>query len=251
MSSSIWTACAGASRLRPLRLSPWRAVEAQHLVSTRKLVDSVEEQAVLEELIEASKPPQRAADHQHVLLSTPFRYPPLAHGSRFGGRFEPGLWYGSEDQRALFAEVAYYRLLFLEGTAADLGTVTTWHTAFTVRLSTGRGVDLVESPFAAHRDAIASPTSYMRSQALGRAMREDGVEAFRYPSARDRQGGVNIGVFTPSVFGAARPRRLQTWHATSTRAAVELVRHDYTGAATFIFRRDEFVVDGRLPSPAI
>ena len=50
MSSSIWTRCAGDSRLRELRLSPWRVVEAQHRISTRKLVDSADEQEVLEDL---------------------------------------------------------------------------------------------------------------------------------------------------------------------------------------------------------
>ena len=43
MSSSIWTRCAGDSELRPLDVSPWRVVEAQHQVSTRKLVDSNDE----------------------------------------------------------------------------------------------------------------------------------------------------------------------------------------------------------------
>ena len=58
MSSSIWTRCAGASEnLAPLRLAPWRAVEAQHQVSTRKLVDSADEQILLEELIDGAKPP--------------------------------------------------------------------------------------------------------------------------------------------------------------------------------------------------
>jgi hypothetical protein len=47
MSSSIWTRCAGDSELRPLRLSPWRVVESQHQISTRKLVDSADEQALL------------------------------------------------------------------------------------------------------------------------------------------------------------------------------------------------------------
>lgn len=251
MSSSIWTECAGAFRLKPLRLSPWRAVEAQHLVSTRKLVDSIEEQATLEDLIEASKPRQPGAGRLHVLLATPFRYRPLKHGSRFGARREPGLWYGSEEHRALFAEVAYYRLLFLDGTAADLGIVATWHTAFTVRVRTERGIDLTRPPFRAHRDAIASPVTYEQAQALGQAMREAGVEAFRYPSARDRQGGVNVAVFTPAAFGAARPRQLETWHCSATRQAVEFVRHDFSGASTFTFPRDEFVVDGRLPAPAV
>src|SRR5204862_2427670 len=96
MSSSIWTRCAGDSELRALRASPWRAVEAQHQVSTRKLVDSAEEQELLEELIDRTKPPDMTAGKTHYLLATPFRYPPLRHGSRFGTRHERGIWYGSE-----------------------------------------------------------------------------------------------------------------------------------------------------------
>ena len=96
MSSSIWTRCAGDSEIRALRLSPWRVVEAQHQVSTRKLVDSADEQILLEELIERVKPADRTGGRWHYLLATPFRYPPLRHGSRFGGRHEPGIWYGSE-----------------------------------------------------------------------------------------------------------------------------------------------------------
>jgi len=60
MSSSIWTQCAGDSELRALRLSPWRAVEAQHQVSTRKLVDTLEEHQMLEDLIEGSTAPGSA-----------------------------------------------------------------------------------------------------------------------------------------------------------------------------------------------
>jgi len=118
MSSSIWTRCAGDSEIRPLHNSPWRVVEAQHQVSTRKLVDSAEEQALLEDLIDRVKPPDATGGRLHYLLFTPFRYPPLAHGSRFGGRHERGIWYGSVERRSAFAEVAYYRLLFLEGTQA-------------------------------------------------------------------------------------------------------------------------------------
>ena len=142
MSSSIWTRCAGDSELRPLRLTSRRVVEAQHQVATRKLVDSADEQALLEELIERAKPPDATGGRQHYLLFTPFRYPPLRHGSRFGGRHERGIWYGSEDRRTALWEVAYYRLLFLDGTRAELGTVMTQLTAFTVRMRTLRGIDL-------------------------------------------------------------------------------------------------------------
>ncbi len=99
MSSSIWTRCAGDSELRSLRLSPWRVVESQHQVSTRKLVDSAEEQVLLEEMIDRVKPPDITGGRLHYLLFTPFRYPPLKHGSRFGGRRERGIWYGSGDRR--------------------------------------------------------------------------------------------------------------------------------------------------------
>src|SRR6478752_10538487 len=139
MSSSIWTRCAGASEIRPLRVSACRAVEAQHQVSTRKLVDSAEEQILLEELIDRAKPPYTTPSRLHYLLATPFRYPPLRHGSRFGRRFEPGIWYGSESRRTAFAEVAYYRMVFLEGTSADLGLLTTQHTAFSARVRTTHG----------------------------------------------------------------------------------------------------------------
>jgi len=50
----------------------WRGVEAQHVVSTMKLVDSEAEQVELEQILETSKPPAPAA---HFLIATPFRYP--------------------------------------------------------------------------------------------------------------------------------------------------------------------------------
>jgi hypothetical protein len=257
MSSSIWTRCAGASSatqsriVRPLRLSPWRVVEAQHQVSTRKLVDSAEEQVLLEELIDRAKPPDITGGKLHYLLSTPFRYPPLRHGSRFGNRFDRGIWYGSETRRTVFAEVAYYRLVFLEGTQADLGAVTTQLTAFTVRARSLRGVDLVLTPFDAHRRAIASPAKYAATQALGADMRRAGIELFRYPSARDPDGGVNVAALAPSVFGTAKPRGLETWHCTATRQLVEVAKRDYFGRESFAFPREQFLVGGSLPAPAL
>jgi hypothetical protein len=251
MSSSIWTRCAGDSEIRSLRLTPWRVVEAQHQFSTRKLVDSAEEQMLLEELIEASKPPVSASSRLHYLLSTPFRYPPLRHGSRFGTRFERGIWYGSETSRTAFAEVAYYRFLFLGGTAAELGAVTTQLTAFTVSARSDRGIDLTVPPFLSYRKGIASPTSYAQSQSLGAAMRGAGVELLRYPSARDVDGGTNVAAIVSTVFGTAKPRALETWHCVATSSRVELAKRDYFGRGSFMFERREFLVKGRLPSPAL
>jgi hypothetical protein len=249
MQSSIWTQCGGASELRPLRLTARRVVESQHQVSTRKLVDTLEEQAVLEDLIESAKPPMPAGRRLHYLLATPFRYPPLRRGSRYGGRHERGIWYGSETLRAALAEVAYYRFVFLAGTRAELGTVTTQLTAFTVRVRTERGADLDVPPFTAHRAALASPVSWAATQPVGSAMRGAGVEVFRYPSARSP--GTHVGVFTPAAFGSARPRGFETWHCTATAARVELVRLDYVERAAHIFERGQFLVDGALPQPGL
>ncbi len=253
MSSSIWTRCAGDSEIHPLRLSPWRAVESQHQVSTRKLVDTLAEQELLEDLIEAAKPPDVTSGRVHYLLSTPFRYPPLRYGSRFGGRHERGIWYGAVTQRTLFAEVAYYRLVFLDGTHADLGTVATQLTAFTALVSSPRGIDLTRPPFAAYRKTIASPTDYAPTQALGAAMRAAGVEVFRYPSARDTKGGINVGVFAPGAFAQAKPRALETWHCTATAARVEVVKRDYFARKpdAFAYAREEFLIADRLPAPAL
>jgi hypothetical protein len=219
-------------------------------VSTRKLVSTAAEQELLEELIDRAKPPDRAAGRTHYLLSTPFRYPPLRHGSRFGSRFEPGIWYGSETRATAFAEVAYYRLVFLEGTRADLGVVTTQLTVFTVQARSKLGVDLTRAPFEKSKKVIASPTSYGETQALGTAMRAAGVQLIRYPSARDL-GGVNVAAFTPAVFGRARPRALETWHCTATRSDVEFAKRDYFGRETLAFARSDFLVHGVLPAPSV
>lgn len=251
MSSSIWMQCEGASELRPLRVVAWRVVESQHEVSTRKLVSSAAEQELLEELIDRVKPPVIVGARQHYLLFTPFRYPPLRHGSRFGARHERGIWYGSEQQRTAFAEVAYYRLLFLEGTQAPLEPISTALTSFTVRMRASRGIDLATPPFADHAEAISSPRSYGESQALGDAMRAAQVELFRYRSARDAEGGTNVGAFTPTVFHHATPQRLERWHCTATRGAVDFTRGDLTRTReVHVFDRTQFLLDGRLPSPA-
>ena len=251
MSSTIWTQCAGSSEIRPLATDAWRVVEAQHLIATRKLVDSDAEQTVLEEILESQKPPARDVERFHYLLFTPFRYPPLPHGSRFAGRWEPSLWYGAEELRGALAEVAYYRLVFLEGTAAELGLVQTALTAFVVPVKTKRGVDLTRTPFIRWESQLASKTSYAATQPLGTAMREDGVEAFLYRSARDPEASRNVGVFTPRAFGARKPRELQTWHASATQDVVEISRRDYFAKDSFRFPREVFLVDGQLPRPSL
>jgi hypothetical protein len=234
-----------------LQVDAVRVVESQHQVSTRKLVDSDVEQQILEELIDSAKPPERTRGSLHYLLFTPFRYPPLRCGSRFGTKQQQGIWYGAEEPRTAFAEVAYYRLLFIEGTSADLGLLETELTSFRAMVKSPRGVDLTSAPFAEFTDALRSVSDYSVTQALGTAMRDEGVEAFRYFSARDVERGVAIGVLSPRAFGRRQPKSLETWHCVATAEVVEFTRRDFFTRASWSFPRANFLVGGALPSPAV
>jgi hypothetical protein len=229
-------------------------VEAQHLISTLKLVDTLDEQRLLEEIIDRSKPaiPMPGASRLHFLLFTPFRYPPLRHGSRFGQRDQPGIWYGSEELRTVFAEKAYYRFVFLSGPKVDLSPITLEQTAFQGEVDSRKGIDLSKAPFNAHRNSISSKTSYVASQALGSAMRHDGVEVLRYVSARDRDSGLNIALFTGKAFARAVPRSAQTWICIAEKTRVRFTEKHalHPPSASFTFERSEFEVDGQLPAPA-
>ncbi|MDQ3033094.1 MAG: RES family NAD+ phosphorylase [Myxococcota bacterium] len=249
---SLFTESGGASRLRRLELDAFRVVESQHVLSTRKLVDSDDEQVRLETLVERVKPPVPPAPGfagLHYLLFTPFRHPPLRWGSRFGRRDERGIFYGSKELATAFAEVSYYRLLFLEGTSAALGTITVELTAFAVSIATRRGIDLTRPPFRAHEAELASRTSYAATQALGTELRGAGVEVLLFRSARAERG-VNVALFAPA-FVKKRPSREALWICTASRDKVELSRklRDPRGrlaSPRFVFPRALFETHGAL-----
>lgn len=149
------------------------------------------------------------------------------------------------------AEVAYYRLVFLEGTTAELGRVSMDLTAFRANARTPSGVQLTHPPFEAFRRRISSRTSYAATQPLGTAMRAAGVELCTFHSARDPLGGVNVAVFTPRAFGRSEPRDFQSWRSMVERSGVEMVRRDAAAREVMVFPRRVFLVKGRLPTPAV
>jgi hypothetical protein len=226
-------------------------VEDQSRSSTRVLVDSAADHQELEEMLEASKP---AAPREPVglsyLLWTPFRYPPLKHGSRFGTKLEGGLWYGSDRLETALAETAYYKLLFLEGPERELGAIKPRLSAFQASVATARGADLSRAPFAQFRPQISAKDAYAISQRLGSEMRADAVEACRYFSARDRGEGTNLVLFTPKAFSKKTPGPLQTWTCYATRESVEFRRSEVRGPRVHLFSRADFLVQGKLPAPA-
>jgi RES domain len=247
--------CGGKRNLRPYEGQIWRVVEAQHRNATRRLVDSDAEQELLESLIDRVKPPLPDGpefDGLHYLLLTPFRHPPLTHGSRFGTRAERSLFYGSESLETAMAETAYYRLLFLEGTEASLSPLTVELSAFRADVRTRAAVDLTRPPFDAHHRVLASRTRYEATQRLGAEMRTDGVELVRYSSARDAAGAPNVALFTPRALARKAPRpQFETWRCVATRERVEMQKLDWFERARLLFPRPQFEVGGVLPAPAV
>src|SRR6516164_5625224 len=110
MSSNTWTQGALRSSLTKLTGKCWRVVEAQHLVSTMKITDTVAEQEILENLLEETKPPiPRECAHLDYLLLTPFRY---SARNPVGSRFrrpnaEHGIFYAAEHPSTAIAEAAF------------------------------------------------------------------------------------------------------------------------------------------------
>jgi hypothetical protein len=190
-------------------------VEAQHVVSTMKVVDTLAEQERLEQLLEQSKPPvPQECRHLHYLLSTPFRYGALyPRGSRFRrAGLTPGVFYASQTVTTAVAEMTSARLRFFADSPA-----TPWpanaieHTAFQVRFHTSTGIDLTAAPFDRERASWVDPTDYEKCQALADAARAAGVQAIRYLSARDAAGGINVALLTCTAFTVTAPLERQTW----------------------------------------
>lgn len=183
------------------------------MVSTMVLVDTVGEQQLLEQLLDASKPPLPPECRRlHYLLATPFRYgAAYPAGSRFRrAGLTPGVFYASLTLATAVAEMAFRRLLFF---AESPGTP--WpanageYTAFAVRFRTTAGLDLAAAPFDKPAGRWMHPTDYGACQSLAEAAREAGVQALRYPSAR--AAGRNVALLTCRAFGSREPEERQAW----------------------------------------
>lgn len=251
MSVDLWTACGAATQSSRLDGTLFRMVESQEQVATNNLVDNFEEQAVLERLLDATKPPSRPGTEElHYLLQTPFRYPPLRHGSRFGERHEPSIFYGSLSLDTALAESAYYRLVFWYGQAEPpADSYTTQHTLFEATYATARGLRLQNVACAEYRPVLTDPADYGATQALGAQMRGAGIEAFEFPSARCPRLGDNVGLFVPTALTCMRPTGSEEWLCRTSGERVQFWTRATRSVAEFTF--DAFAVGGALPQPAV
>lgn len=251
MSLPIWTPAALSSEARAYAGPVWRLVEAQHRVSTLKLVDTLEEQALLEDLLEESKPmlPPECAGLDY-LLATPFRYGAVyPHGSRFrrAGR-TPGVFYAAEAVTTALAEMAFYRLLFYaESPQTPYPANAADFTAFSASVATGAALDLTRSPLDRDHARWTDPTDYAACQALSDAARDAGIEVVRYVSVRDPGGGANVALLSATAFAAPKPQERQTWHIRLSGRGVQAICE--FPPARVEFARADFGNDPRLAVP--
>ncbi len=204
----------------------WRGVESQHRVATMRLVDDLDEQQLLEQLLEQSKPkPPPQAAGAHYLLSTPFRYA-SAWPSRFRRPHEPGAWYGADEPATVAAEVAHWRWrFFVDSEGLRNEQLVTEHTFFEARFD-GSELDLTQSPWAEHRSAWRHPQDYLHCQALATHLRglAPPVQSIRYESARREAGNCQV-VFDVRALSLPSRCLQQTWICKTTRGRV-LFSHD-------------------------
>ncbi len=186
-----------------------------------KIVDTLEEQRVLEALIDRTKPSVPPECRElHYLLATPFRYgAPYPTGSRFRrAGLTPGVFYASSTAVTAMIEAAFHRLLFFADSPG-----TPWPsnaaecTVFAVPFRTTGGLDLTRPPFDRDAARWTSPTDYAACQELADAARAAGLEAIRYASARDPDGR-NYALLTCGAFASAEPAERQTWRLHVGRA---------------------------------
>jgi hypothetical protein len=248
MSSSTWTPAALSSDARSLAGICWRLVEAQHHVSTLKLLDTVDEQKVLEDLIEATKPPLPPECRDlHYLLSTPFRYGAVYPiGSRFrrAGMTE-GIFYASETAQTAVAEMTFYRLLFFaESPNTPWPSNPAEYSAFSVKYATKKAIDLTRVKYDADRTLWMHVTDYSHCQAFADAARAAKIEVIRYASIRDPAQGINLALFTCRAFASPKPINQQTWHIRLSEAGAQAICEAPKSGITF--DRKSFAGDPRI-----
>ena len=212
-----------------------------------KLTDSLEEQAILEDLIEETKPPVPPdCAGLDFLLMTPFRY---SRQNPWGSRFrrpnaEAGVFYAAERAETAIAETVFHRLRFF----AD-SPETPWpqnaseYTAFSVDVRSERAIDLTSFPSHEVTDVL-EPADYAAGQALSEAAREAAIELIKYPSVRDPDHHANLAVLAPAAFAKSEPVDRRTWRiyldSNGARAICESPHR------SLAFGRDAFNADPRM-----
>lgn len=228
-----------------------RLVEQQGAQATRRTTNSLDEQAWLEDFLEASKPELPSAEEcavRHRLLLTPFRYR-QRHGSRFATRWERGLFYGSRSRFGCLLEGAYYELVFQNGPERPFPRSSAMRKAlFHVQVRTLRGLKLQEHGSRRLQAKLRDPMGSHFCQGMGREMREAGIEAFEYHSARSVEDVIQMGAISCCVFTSTPFDQVEVVvEANGNEVAIRCLDDN----TVHHFQTPQFEVNGVLPPAAV
>ncbi|NQZ33766.1 MAG: RES family NAD+ phosphorylase [Oceanospirillaceae bacterium] len=232
--------------LQSCNLNVFRIVETQEIAATTGLVDDLEEQHLLEQLLDKVKPSYREGTEKlHYLISTPFRYPPLKYGSRFGDITMPSYFYASECIETALAECAFYRLVFLHDMSVPFERpIKSGHMTFSVKIQSNAVADLTLVKSKDIATLLKSPNDYILTQQLGKVLiQEKGTKVIKFFSARDKLG-INYAIAVPETIKSARPENSVNWICHSTLNKISFITK---GGRPISFSIDNFNVDGVLP----
>ncbi|MBT1443738.1 RES family NAD+ phosphorylase [Shewanella sp. JM162201] len=245
MDLNIPSTCQG----RPYEGSGFRLVESQEEAATLSLVDNFEEQMLLESLLDDAKPPYRPGTEKlHYLLKSPFRYPPLRHGSRFGNRLMPSFFYASESVATCLAEVAFYRFVFMADMATPYeGVLRSEHMMFRVEIKARACADLTLIDDQRLIARLTDKRHYDYTQALGQQLVQQGCDLIRSLSARWPLG-VNLAVVEPSVL-QSEPLDQRLWICQLEPQRLAFTERG-RGKLPQYFELTDFLQEGVLPRPA-
>jgi hypothetical protein len=228
-----------------------RLVEQQGAQATRRTTDNLDEQAWLEDFLEASKPEFPSAEEcavRHRLLLTPFRYR-KRHGSRFATRWERGLFYGSRSRFGCLLEGAYYELVFQNGPEQPFPRSSAMRKAlFHVQVHTTKGLKLQKYDGRGVQARLRDPVDSQFCQGMGRQMRAAGIKAFEYHSARSVEEVVQVGAISCCIFTCTPFDQVEVQLEANRREVSIRCLDDNT---VHHFRRQQFEVNGELPQPML
>lgn len=228
-----------------------RLVEQQGVQATRRITNSLSEQAWLEAFLEESKPElpdPKECPLRHRLLLTPFRYR-KRYGSRFAARWERGLFYGSRSRLGCLLEGAYYELVFQNGPEQPFPRPASMRkTLFHVQVSTAKGLQLHRQGGPALQRQLRDPEHYLFCQQLGQQMREAGIEAFEYHSARSQEPVLQFGALSCAVFAGTPFDQVEVQvEASGTDVQFRCLADN----SVHHFTLQQFLVGAQLPQPAL
>ena len=246
MPSHTWTAAALPSEARAFSALCWRAVESQYAAATMTLADGLEEQALLEDLIEDTKPPvPPGCEGMHYLLFSPFRYS-VGRDSRFHRKGEtPGVFYAAREETTAIAEIAFWRLLFFaESPHTPWPAAPVEYTLFSLSVSARAALDLTSAPFDRDEDLWRDPLNYEACQNLGAQARKAGLDAILYKSVRAPREGINIVLLHCRAIASRAPEQMKGWRMRLHAHGV--MARQVHGEGALDFGRQTFARDPRI-----